>query len=78
MRAKLREQERAEKEAELKARERHRLETALRAAHTRVQTDERALARLQKELHAAEGAVAEARMVARDLERRLKALDDPD
>ena len=77
-RAKLREQERAKKQAELKAREHHRLEAALRAAHTRVQTDERALARLQKELRAAEEAVAEARTVAQDIERRLKALEDAD
>jgi hypothetical protein len=77
-RAQLREEERARRQAELKARERNRLDSALRAAHARIRTDEHALARLQKELRAAEAALADERTVARDLERKLHALDDAD
>ena len=47
-RAKLKEEARAKKQAELKAEQRRRLEAALRAAHARVQTHERALARLRE------------------------------
>jgi hypothetical protein len=75
-RAKLKEEARAKKQAELKAEKRRRLETALRAAHARVQMHERALARLEKELEGTQEAAEDARTVARDLERELKALDD--
>ena len=73
-------EDRAKKQAEAKARqaERQRLVAALREAQAAVRDRERASALRQKELHAAEKAVADARDVVRDLERELEKLDDTD
>ena len=71
-------EERAREQAEAKARqtERQRLVAALREAQAVVRDRERAAALLEKELHAAEKAVENARGVVRDLERGLEKLDD--
>jgi hypothetical protein len=71
-------EDRAKKLAEAKARERHRLKTALGDANAKVGARERAVSLLQKELQAAEQAVEDARNVVRDLEHKLAALDDAD
>ena len=73
-------EDRAKKQAEAKARqtERQRLVAALREAHAMVRDRERAFARLEKELHAAEKAVEDARDTVQDLERKLGKLDDTD
>jgi hypothetical protein len=70
------EEHRAKKQAELKARQRERVETAVRDAHAELRRRERALTLLQKDLRAAEKAVEDARGSLGDLERKLRALDD--
>ena len=66
----------AKKLAEARARERHRLETALGDANSDVRARERALSLLRKDLAAAEKAVEHGREIARDLARKLERLDD--
>jgi len=74
-RAKKQAEARAKKEAEARARELHRLRSALRQANAEVQAREQAWSLLQKKERVAAKAVEEAREMARDLERKLEALD---
>jgi hypothetical protein len=71
-------EERTKEKATREAREveRHRLQKALREAHTALRARERASSLLQKELEVSEKAAEDAREVVRDLERQLEALDD--
>jgi hypothetical protein len=74
--AKQAERKRRDVEQARRKSERHRLETALRAASTQVRRRERALAALEKRLRAADEAVGDARAVVEDLERQLAKLDE--